>query len=198
MHRSKQLVWKLPTITDIDNRDSYLTTGHQIDRGQLGAKEHHAVNYCNLARVYNDESNDQYSSCDVSILQYSDIYDSFSITDNTPSQFDKLDGRSICQIVRFINAKYRVARNNNQKSGTHDDFHNFIGSNPWILFYHERMNELGGDVRSSYMNLAYPSLDNDVFITSDGNTEPPSVLNSNSTSSSTSGSGRKKRRMMML
>jgi hypothetical protein len=49
------------TITDIDNRDSYLTTGHQIDRGQLGAKEHHDANYCNLARVYNDESNDQYS-----------------------------------------------------------------------------------------------------------------------------------------
>jgi hypothetical protein len=37
------------TITDIDNRDSYLTTGHQIDMGQLGAKEHHDANYCNLA-----------------------------------------------------------------------------------------------------------------------------------------------------
>jgi hypothetical protein len=86
-----------------------------------------------------------------------------------------------------------VARNNNQKSGTHDDFHNFIGSNPWILFYHERMNELGGDVRSSYMNLAYPSLGNDVFLTSDGNTEPPSILNSTNSSSSTSGSGKKKK-----
>jgi hypothetical protein len=37
------------TITDIDNRDLFLTTGHQIDRGQLGAKEHHDANYCNLA-----------------------------------------------------------------------------------------------------------------------------------------------------
>jgi hypothetical protein len=95
------------TITDIDNRDSYLTTGHQIDRGQLGAKEHHDANYCNLARVYNDESNEQYSSCDVSISKYSDIYDSFNISDDTPSHYDKLDGRSFCQIVRFINAKYR-------------------------------------------------------------------------------------------
>jgi hypothetical protein len=43
------------TITDIVNRDSYHTTGHQIDRGQLGAKEHHDTNYCNLALVYNDE-----------------------------------------------------------------------------------------------------------------------------------------------
>jgi hypothetical protein len=55
------------------------------------------------------------------------------------------------------------------------------------------MNELGGDVRSSYMNLAYPSLDNDVFMTSDGNTEPPSVLNCSSSSSSNNGSGRKKK-----
>jgi hypothetical protein len=57
--------------------------------------------------VYNDELNNQYSSYDVSISQYIDIYDSFSITDNTPFQYDKLDGRSFCQIVRFINAKYR-------------------------------------------------------------------------------------------
>jgi hypothetical protein len=56
------------------------------------------------------------------------------------------------------------------------------------------MNELGGDIGSSYLNLAYPSLHDDVFLTSDaGHTEPPAIPNSNSSSSSTNGSGRKKK-----
>jgi hypothetical protein len=66
----------------------------------------------------------------------------------------------------------RIARNNNQKSGTHDDFHNFIMGCPWILFYHERMEELG-DHSSLYLNIAYPSLAESVFMTSDGVTEAP-------------------------
>jgi hypothetical protein len=90
------------TITDIDKRYSYLTTGHQINRVQVGVKEHHNANSCNLARVYNDESYEQYSSCDIIMSPHSDIYNSFSITDNTLSQFDMLDGQTFCQIVRFI------------------------------------------------------------------------------------------------
>jgi len=66
----------------------------------------------------------------------------------------------------------RIARNNNQKSGTHDDFPNFILGLPWILFYHERMEELGDD-SSLYFNIAYPSLDDTVFMTSDGMTAAP-------------------------
>jgi len=69
----------------------------------------------------------------------------------------------------------RVARNNNQKSGSHDDFQNFILGLPWILFYHERMGELGDDL-SLYFNIAYPSsLDDTVFMTSDGMTQAPST-----------------------
>jgi hypothetical protein len=66
-----------------------------------------------------------------------------------------------------------LARNNNQKSGTHDDFENFINDGcAWILFYHERMAEMG-DHSNLYYNLAYPVLPDSVFVTSDGMTETP-------------------------
>jgi len=43
---------------------------------------------------------------------------------------------------------------------------------PWILFYRERMEELG-DKSSLYFNIAYPSLEDSVFVTSDGMTSAP-------------------------
>lgn len=62
---------------------------------------------------------------------------------------------------------HRQARINNEKSGTHDDFHMmFIMGLPWLLFYHERMKELG-DYSTTYSNLAYPCLSEDVFIASE-------------------------------
>ena len=68
----------------------------------------------------------------------------------------------------------RIARNNNQKSGTHDDFPNFVLGLPWILFYHERMeDELGDDSSLYFSNIAYPALEDSVFVTSDGMTEAP-------------------------
>jgi hypothetical protein len=74
---------------------------------------------------------------------------------------------------------YRQAKNNNQKSGTHDDFHEFIMGNAWILYYHERMEEAGDD-SSLYLNLANPTLLSNVFITSDGVTEAPRADSNNS------------------
>ena len=66
----------------------------------------------------------------------------------------------------------RIARNNNQKSGTHDHFPNFIMGLQWILFQCERMEELG-DNSSLYFNISYPSRDGNVFLICDGMTEAP-------------------------
>jgi len=71
----------------------------------------------------------------------------------------------------------RQAWINNEKSGTHDDFHMFIMGLPWILFYHDQMKELG-DFSTTYSTLAYPCLPEDVFLTSDGSSNSSST-NSN-------------------
>mmetsp|Transcript_14337 Transcript_14337/g.26911 ORF Transcript_14337/g.26911 Transcript_14337/m.26911 type:complete len:254 (+) Transcript_14337:800-1561(+) len=113
-------------------------------------------------------------------------YICYGIDDDTPSKFDTLDANKFAQVLKFVHKKYRIARNNNQKSGTHDDFQNFIMGLPWILFYHERMKELGDD-SSLYFNIAYPSLDDSVFMTSDGRTEAPGAQ-------AGSGSGRKSKK----
>ena len=42
----------------------------------------------------------------------------------------------------------------------------------WILFYHERMEELGDD-SSLYFNISHQCLDDNVFLTSNGMTEAP-------------------------
>ena len=66
-------------------------------------------------------------------------------------------------------------KNNNQKSGSHDEFHEVIMGTAWILYYHEQMEETGND-SSLYFNLENPRmlLPSNVFMSSDdGVTEAP-------------------------
>jgi len=162
------------TILDPNNRECYMGTAQQISRGELGANEKCVPNYARLAMAYNDDSNSDYDDAGISLSCHQDIYQVYGIKDDTPSMFDKLDAAKFAQVLKFVHKKYRIARNNNQKSGSHDDFQNFILGLPWILFYHERMGELGDD-SSLYFNIAYPSLDDTVFMTSDGMTQAPST-----------------------
>jgi hypothetical protein len=82
--------------------------------------------------------------------------------------------------VKIVTAFFiRQARINNEKSGTHDDFHMFIMGLPWLLFYHERMNELG-DFSMTCSNRAYPCLSGEVFLTSDNSAKCNSSNNTKS------------------
>ena len=42
------------TILDVDNREAYLGTGHQITQAELGANERHLPNVCQLEKTYVD------------------------------------------------------------------------------------------------------------------------------------------------
>mmetsp|Transcript_11616 Transcript_11616/g.21720 ORF Transcript_11616/g.21720 Transcript_11616/m.21720 type:complete len:311 (-) Transcript_11616:411-1343(-) len=165
------------TILDSENREAYLGTGQQIDRGALGAGEGHFTNYAFLCAAYNDKSHDKYDTIGLDTLQHQDIYVCYACDDDVSSVFDELNTNQFTQVLKFINKKYRQAWINNEKSGTHDDFHMFIMGLPWILFYHDQMKELG-DFSTTYSTLAYPCLPEDVFLTSDGSSNSSST-NSN-------------------
>mmetsp|Transcript_4733 Transcript_4733/g.5421 ORF Transcript_4733/g.5421 Transcript_4733/m.5421 type:complete len:213 (+) Transcript_4733:118-756(+) len=63
-------------------------------------------------------------------------------------------------VVDFINFHYRQARHNKNKSGAHSLFENFIGGRAWLLFYYDRLEEIGDKDLSAHV---CPQLDESVF-----------------------------------
>jgi hypothetical protein len=95
------------TILDPDNREAYLGTGQQIDRGALGAGDGHYPNYAFLCAAYNDVQNEHYDTIGIGTLAHPDIYDCYACDDDIPSAFDVLNTSQFTQVLKFINKKYR-------------------------------------------------------------------------------------------
>jgi len=95
------------TILDPLNRETYMGTAQQINRGELGSKEKHVPNFAILANAYNDDSNDDYNDAGVSLSPHQDIYDVYGVNDETPSKFDVLDATKFAQVLNFVHKKYR-------------------------------------------------------------------------------------------
>jgi hypothetical protein len=109
--------------------------------------------YNKLAHVYNDASHDSLSSIAVN----HDLYISCGVSEDCPSKFDNLSAIAFSQTMSFINHHYRVAVRNRQTSGCHKEFHSYCGQRPYLLLYHDLINESGGET-SVLGNMAFPKL----------------------------------------
>jgi hypothetical protein len=107
-----------------------------------------------LAHVYNDASRDSLSS---SFATNHDLYISCGVPEDYPSKFDNLSALAFSQAMNFINNHYRVTVRNQQTSGCHKEFHCYCGQRPYLLLYHDLINESGGKT-STLGNMAFPKL----------------------------------------
>jgi hypothetical protein len=61
---------------------------------------------------------------------------SMGIYDAAAQEFDVLTSEELKDTLAFVNHFYKIAHQNNQKSGNHDDFHNFARDKAYVFYYH--------------------------------------------------------------
>jgi hypothetical protein len=100
---------------------------------------------------------------------------SMGIYDNAATDFDVLTSEELKDTLAFLNHFYKIAHQNNQKSGNHDDFHNFTRDKAYVYYYHLRLLCL-----PNLMCIAVPSLP--------GGVATDSTLHPSTTSATAAGS----------
>jgi hypothetical protein len=138
-----------------DVRPYVIKLGSQPNKSALDKRELlHQPIFDKLAEVYNDESRN-----DLKSLPYThEMYAKCNVHANIPSKFDPLTARDISESLDFINYNYRISMQNCRKSGSHDDFHNFVRNKPYLLTYHQCL----GDAPIELKGLASSELDESV------------------------------------
>ena len=64
-------------------------------------------------------------------------FDDVGVSQNAAKDFDQdLTSLEFKQTMEYINFHYQIAHQNNKKSGSHDEFHCFVGCCPYLLYYH--------------------------------------------------------------
>ncbi len=61
---------------------------------------------------------------------------SMGIYDNAATDFDVLTSEELKDTLAFVNHYFKIAHQNNQKSGSHDNFHNFARDKGYVFYYH--------------------------------------------------------------
>ena len=69
------------------------------------------------------------------------------------SEFDVLTSKDFSDVMGYLNFHYQVAHRKNKSSGSHDDFANFVGTCPYLLYYHLWLYQV-----PCLQNLAVPTL----------------------------------------
>ncbi|KAI2492013.1 hypothetical protein MHU86_22538 [Fragilaria crotonensis] len=78
---------------------------------------------------------------------------SMGVYDNAALEFDVLTSEELKDTLAFVNRFYKIAHRNNQKSGSHDDFHNFTRDKAYVFYYHLWLQHL-----PNLLCIAVPSL----------------------------------------
>ena len=139
-------------------RETYLKTLSQRDRKDLdsGKIGHHAE-WEALFTFYSDDTITELDS-----LGSNDFF-VYGAGQDESSLYDELSISEFRDVVIYINFHYDKARKNKTTSGNHKDFSAFISNKGWLLFYHNRLKEIGDtDLKSA----AYAELPKDVFAVS--------------------------------
>ena len=118
-----------------------------------------------LNPVYNDESIPELKKVAWKDSQFFGLHD---VSDDISSTYQKLSTNECIEVYNYIQATYKQAVNKNTKSGTHDDFRNYVQGKHWLLYYRERLDECQCE---ELIQLANPQLASNVIMTSlDGHT----------------------------
>ena len=93
----------------------------------------HKAIYDILLLSYNDTTNHGISGFDIPEVAY---FQQTGVCIDIPSDFDILSSRDFSDIMEYLNFHYQVADRKNKSSGCHDDFENFVGTHPYLHYYH--------------------------------------------------------------
>ena len=116
-----------------------------------------------LANLYNSSDDPDIDELGDATLEKLNVYFPDIEKHEPQKELIVLKPKDCASFIHFINDQYRKARNKNEKSGTHDDFHMFVGNKSWIYYYHLRLLEQGN---TDYSAIAYADLNPDVFFSS--------------------------------
>jgi hypothetical protein len=103
-----------------------------------------------LLLSYNDTTNNVISGFalpEVMYFEQAGVYIDFA------SEFDVLTSKDISDVLGYLNFHYQVAHRKDKSSGNHDDFANFVGTCPYLLYYHLWLDQV-----PCLQNLAVPTL----------------------------------------
>jgi hypothetical protein len=88
-----------------------------------------------------------------------DIYVTSGVQKEAPATFDVLSALAVSQGMDFINKHYCHARRCQVQSGNHKPFDVHCGNQPYLLIYHNSLQECGNQV---LLSLAIPKLPDSV------------------------------------
>lgn len=143
-------------------RKYYIDTGRTLTRNELDSKNGHKENWEKILDFYNKEDDD-FMNCLGKGGDFDYVYTLHGVEDNVSNNYDKgLTVDDFISIVEYVNFHYRQALNKNEKSGTHDQFPNYVDGKIWLVYYFASLQEIG-DTHLS--NMAMPKLHKNVLMT---------------------------------
>ena len=146
-------------LTSPKGKELFLLSKKQLSKHDLDTKSHHSKVYADLLDLYlNEDDIDELHDPEGNIEVY-------NVSKFEPCLYDRFNnGDELKTVVDYLCAHYKEVRNNKTKSGEHKPFSAFIHGKIWLLYFHQRLVELGD---TDIMSCAYVELDVDVKMTSD-------------------------------
>jgi len=164
LQRDGSLFRIINVIMSDEGKKHYFQAQQPYDRNALDSHHAYLEEYKALHSIYssNDASLDSIAKSLYPSFNehFGDVYD-----DDQAIAYDQLTVEELERGINFVNRMYREKRNKNERSGQHEDFHMYIGTHGWLLYYHERMESVGD---TDFSNIAYAELDDSIAMTSSG------------------------------
>jgi hypothetical protein len=142
-------------------RTYYIQTGNCLNKSQLDSRRGHKDNWLKVFEVYNDKTDDTVNK--LGELSNATTYYASGITNEEPTNYDQLTLDDFINLIEYINFHYKKAKNNNETSGQHEDFPNYVSGKVWLIFYWAKLMEIGDTALS---NIANATLVGNVMLTS--------------------------------
>jgi hypothetical protein len=127
------------TVTHESARQSYIGLFKTLERLELDSKSKTPACIENLYAFYIDNTNEDLKSAPQHYFNL--FFTEHSLVN--PGKFDDLDLPNFKATIDFVNAHYRQASNRRTTSGNHKEFCAYIEGKTWLLYYFNKLSEIG-------------------------------------------------------
>ena len=146
------LYWIINVLRSMEGRPLFLHTKRVMSHATLDSGEKNMSLYKGILDLYKDIS--EYNM--IEVVDPSQMV-GYGVEDDTAIDFDKLNLSEFKECLDFIMAHYRVARNNKNKSGSHQPFADYTSRKLYLLYLHLCSTEIGDKAFSDCVYSALPS-----------------------------------------
>ena len=138
------------------NRPFVVNIGSNPTMAALDSRQFlHKAIYDILLLSYNDTTNNVINDFAFPEEIY---FEQAGVSIDVASEFDVLTSKDFSDVMGYLNFHYQVAHRKNKSSGSHGDFANFVGTCPYLLYYHLWLDQV-----PCLQNLAVPTLPSNVM-----------------------------------